>query len=309
MKYKTWLLLLLLGGMWGPSFLFIKIALVDIPPFTLVAFRLTLAAGVLHLVLRVQGTKLPTGWSIWRKFIFMGFFASALPFVLFSVGEQFNDSGAAAIINGSTPIFTVIFAHFLIAEERLSGQKLAGTMIGFAGILMLFWDKFLGLLGGNGLQGGSATLGLVAFVGASMCYGISMVFSRLKLRGLPPLVGPVMQLTTASIMILPIALIVERPFALSPHAPSLLAATVLSLFGTALAYILYYRLVELATATFLSLVTYLIPPIGVILGIIFLQENPGWHALLGLLLILLGVMTVNGVVKTAWQRMRLAQAT
>jgi drug/metabolite transporter (DMT)-like permease len=291
---NNWFWLLILASLWGPSFLFIKIAVQDIPPFTLVAFRLTIASVVLFILLRARKQPLPQGWRAWRKFLFVGFFANALPFSLFAFGEQFTDSGPAAIINGSTPIFTVIFAHYFIAEERLTPDKLGGMLLGFLGVAMLFWDEFLALVSGQSLQNTDETLGLLAFLLAAICYGVAIVFGRLKLRGLPPLVGPTAQLMSASAMMLPLALIVERPFTLQVGTPAMLSATVLGLFGTGLAYIVYYRLVDNASATFLSLVTYILPPIGVVLGIVFLNERPNWYSIVGLAIIIIGVMIVNG---------------
>ncbi len=294
MKNKNLLLLILLALLWGPSFLFIKVAVQDFPPVTLVAIRLTLAAVFLYATLLLNGRKLPREWATWRKFIFMGFFANALPFFLFSYGEQFADSGAASILNGTTPIFTVVFANFLIADERFTKRRVGGVLLGFAGILFILYPDLLAMIAGRGLQGGPVTLGLLAFIGASICYGIAISYSRANLRGLAPLVGPASQLICASAITLPVALLVERPFNLSPEMPAVASAIALGLFGTAIAYLVYYRLLDSVSATFLSFVTYLLPPIGVLLGVVFLNEKPGWYSFAGLVLIILGVMVING---------------
>ncbi len=294
MKNKNLFLLILLALLWGPSFLFIKVAVQDFPPVTLVAIRLTLAAVFLYATLLLNRRKLPREWATWRKFIFMGFFANALPFFLFSYGEQFADSGAASILNGTTPIFTVVFANFLIADERFTNRRVGGVLLGFTGILFIFYPDLLAMIAGRGLQGGPETLGLLAFIGASICYGISISYSRANLRGLAPLVGPASQLICASAITLPVALLVERPFNLSPEMPAVASAIALGLFGTAIAYLVYYRLLDSVSATFLSFVTYLLPPIGVLLGVVFLNEKPGWYSFAGLVLIILGVMVING---------------
>ena len=304
MKHRNILLLLLLASLWGPSFLFIKIAIEDFPPMTLVAIRLTVAAIVLYTILRVNGKNLPAGWNFWKKFLIMGFFANALPFTLFSFGEQFADSGAASILNGTTPIFTVLIAHFFVSDERLNLSRLGGVLAGFMGILLIFFPDFRALLRGEGFQGGMGTIGLLAFIGAAACYGVGIVFGRLQLRGLPPLVGPAAQLICSAGMILPLALIIEQPFHLTPGLPAIGSSLVLGLFGTAMAYLVYYRLIDSAGATFISLVTYLLPPIGVVLGVIFLDEKPGWYSLVGLAFIILGVMVVNGTLTTTWKRIR-----
>ncbi len=301
MKNKNWTMLLILAALWGPSFLFIKIAVHDFPPLTLVAARLVIGAGLLYGILRLRGQTLPRGWRAWRKFVFIGFFANALPFSLFSIGEQFTDSGPAAILNGTTPIFTVIFTHFLISDEKLTPGKIGGVLISFGGILLLFLPEFQTLLRGESLKGPLATWGLLAFLAASICYGVSLTFGRLHLRGLPPLVGPTAQLICASVMMLPVALVVERPFNLSPGAPAVYSMLALAVFGTALAYLVYYRLVDTASATFISLVTYILPPVGIVLGAVFLHEQPGWYALAGCGLIIFGVMIVNGVFTNFWR--------
>ncbi|HNB54478.1 MAG TPA: DMT family transporter, partial [Anaerolineales bacterium] len=226
------------------------------------------------------------------------------PFTLFSFGEQFADSGAASILNATTPLFTVLFANFFVSDERFTFSRLGGVLLGFAGILLVFLPDFQALLSGKGLTGGMATVGLLAFILASSSYGISIVYARLNLRGLPPLIGPTSQLIAASLLSLPVALIVEKPFHLTPSLPALGALLALGFFGTALAYIVYYKLIDFAGATFISLVTYLLPPIGVALGVIFLHERPGWYSLVGLTLIIVGVMIVNGIATTTWKRIR-----
>lgn len=271
---------------------------------TLVAIRLSIAAFILYGFLRLTGKNLPSDWNFWKKFLIMGFFANTLPFTLFSFGEQFADSGAASILNATTPIFTVLIANLFLTDERLTPSRLGGVIVGFLGILLIFFPDFLALLHGKGLTGGMATIGLIAFVLASLSYGISMVYARLNLRGLPPLVGPTAQLISAAVIILPIALLIEKPYQLTPHLPAIGSALALGLFGTASAYFVYYKILESAGATFLSLVTYLLPPIGVLLGVLFLHEKPGWYALAGLILIILGVMIVNGLAATTWKRLR-----
>jgi drug/metabolite transporter (DMT)-like permease len=225
----------------------------------------------------------------------MGLFANAVPFVLFAFGEQEADSGAASILNGTTPIFTVILAHFLIDDEKLVANRFSGVLVGFLGILLIFAPDLTRLVRGQGLESTNEIIGLLAFIAASVCYGISIVYARRNLRGLPPLVGPAAQLICSATMVLPLALFIDRPFDLTPSAPAALSAVALGLFGTAFAYLVYYRLVDQAGATFISLVTYLLPPIGVILGVLVLGERPGFYALAGMAAIIGGVMLVNRI--------------
>ena len=297
MKNRNIILLLLLASMWGPSFLFIKVALQDYPPLTLVAIRLGIGAIGLWLYLRLRGGKLPRDRGLWAKFFFISFFANSLPFALFSFGEQFADSGSAAILNGTTPIFTILFAHIMIAEERITKQGLVGVAIGFGGVLLIFLREFLGVFSGSGISDPSVSWGLAAFIGAAICYGLAIVFGRKHLHGLPPLVGPAAQLIAASVTSIPIALLIERPFDLSPSLAATTSLLVLGVWGTAFAYLVFYQLVDHASATFLSLVTYLLPPIGLILGVLVLGERPGWNAYAGTALIVFGVMIVNGTIR------------
>lgn len=282
--------LFLLGCMWAPSFLFIKIGLGGFPPLTLAALRLSLAAVLMLGVLRIRGIRLPRAHATWKDFLIMGFFANALPFALFSLGEQYADSGMASIINGTTPIFTALFAHLAIREERLTPVAVTGVLIGFAGVLVIFLPQI-----DSAFSGSHAVFGLAAFAIASTSYGVSTVFARLRLRGQPPLVTPAGQFITSSMLLLPVALIVEQPFCIQPDAAELASLVILALFGTVIAYLIFYRLIADNPATFVSYVTYILPPGGVVLGMVFLDEQPGWSAAAGCALVLSGVMIVNGL--------------
>ncbi|MEO6046535.1 MAG: DMT family transporter [Candidatus Kapaibacterium sp.] len=286
---NPWMLLMMLAALWAPSFLFIKIGLHDIPPITLACARLGLAALLLYPALRVKGGRLPRDRETWRKMAIMGFFASALPFAMISLGETVVDSGIAAIFNGATPIATAALAHFFIAEEHLTPKRLVGVLVGFAGIVTIFLPGLL--------QGGNAgsVLGMIALAVAAASYGVSIVYARRNLRGLPPLVGPTMQLGLGALILLPAALGIEGSRLQVPGLPALGALLFLAIFGTALAYIVYYRLIETSSATFLSLVTYFLPPVGVLLGVAVLDEHASWSAAAGCGLVLAGVLIVNDV--------------
>jgi drug/metabolite transporter (DMT)-like permease len=191
----------------------------------------------------------------------------------------------------------MVLAHFFIADDRLSPVKVAGALLGFGGLALLIAPSLMG-----GVQ--ATTLGLLAVTAAAASYGIAIVYTRQNLRGLPPLVGPVAQLTMASIYIVPLALIIEQPYRLP--MPSWAAAgslLTLAVFGTAVAFIVYYRLMERTSATYVSMVTYVVPVFGLALGIIVLAERPAWNAYAGCALILAGVMIVNGVFKMARQKL------
>ncbi len=291
MKSKHFLLLLLLAALWGPSFLFIKIAVETIPPITLVLGRIGIAAVLLWLFLRFSGGRLPTSGRVWGLLAVMALVQNAIPFVLFSWSEQFIDSALASILNGATPLFTIFLAHFFTQDDRLSVMKLVGALIGFGGLVVLVIPSFL-----DGVQ--STTLGVLAMTVAAALYGVAIVFSRKYLRGLPPLVAPAGQMILATLFLLPTALIVERPFQLPmPSIPSLLSVVTLGIFGTGIAFIVYYRLIAEVSASYVSMVTYIIPIVGVILGVVVLNEQLNWYSYVGCGLILFGVAIVNGVFK------------
>lgn len=297
MKWKNFLLLMVLAALWGPSFLFIKVAVQDIPPLTLALGRVSIAAVLLALFLRVQGRWFPAWGPIWRHVAVVALFHNAIPFVLFGWGEQHIDSALASILNGTTPLFTILLAHFFVVDDRLTLPKVIGVLVGFAGLLLLIAPSLV-----SGVQ--ATTLGLLAVTAASACYGVALVYARNHLRGLPPLVAPATQMLLASLYILPLSLWIERPFTLPfPSWPALGSLLALGVFGTFTAFVLYYRLLERADASYVSMVTYIIPVFGVLLGVLVLHEQLTWHVYAGFVLILLGVMLVNGVIKNVtWER-------
>jgi drug/metabolite transporter (DMT)-like permease len=289
MNLKTFIWLVILAWVWGPAFMLIKIAVYEIPPLTLIAGRLTLAALVLYLVLRFQGRRLPGWGTIWKHFAVVGLASSALPFALISWGEQHIDSALAAILTGTTPLFTMILAHYFTTDDRLTPAKIAGMLIGFGGLILLLAPALF-----DGLQ--ASTWGLLATLLAAVSYGVGIVYARQNLRGLPPLVVPTAQLLLAALYLLPLAWVIERPYSLPlPSWPTLAAVLALAVVSTDLAFVLYYRVMETASATSLSMIAYLVPIVGTILGVVLLDEQLGWLAYLGCGLILLGIMAVNNV--------------
>jgi drug/metabolite transporter (DMT)-like permease len=291
MGFRNFLWLMFLATLWGPSFLFIKVAVGEIPPLTLVTGRVGLAALLLYVILRSQGRNLPKFGTVWKHFAIVGFFSNALPFVLFSWGEQYIDSALAAILNGTTPLFTIVLAHFLISDDRITPMKAMGTLVGFGGLVLLISPSLMG-----GVQ--LTTWGLLAATMAAFSYGIAIVYTRNHLRGLPRLVAPTAQLAMATLYMVPLSLIIEQPFRLPlPSWPAIGSLITLAVLGTALAFVIYYSLLERTSATYVSMVTYLAPVIGVALGVIILGEQLGWTTYAGCGLILVGVMVVNGVFK------------
>jgi len=290
MKLKNFLLLVLLASMWGPSFLFIKVAVEDIPPMTMVFGRVATGAIVLLFLLRLQGSHLPKWGPIWKHIAVVALVHNAIPFVLFSWGEQYIDSGLAAILNGTVPFFTIILAHYFAENDRITPVKIIGILIGFGGMVLLAVPSF-----GDGVR--ATTWGVLAITAASFLYGIAIVYTRNHLRGLQPMAAPTGQMMIASLYMLPLSLLVDRPYLLPmPSLASLGSMLMLGILGTALAFTVYYRLLERASASYVSMTTYMIPVFGVILGAVVLHEAITWERVAGCGLILFGVMIVNGLI-------------
>ena len=290
MNARQFLILFVLGLIWGASFLFIKVAVVTIPPFTVAFGRTALAALILYVVLRYRGLKLGSWGHLWGAFLILGLFNGAVPYTLITWAEIHIDSGLAAILNALMPLFTVLLAHFFTQDEKLNWMKVIGILLGFLGILVLIGPAVL-----KGL--GTHVIGQLAVVGAAWCYAMAAIYGRL-LKDVPPLVSATGQLIGAALLTLPLSFIIDTPWQLSVTLLSLGALACLSLLGTALAYILYYYLLARIGATNVSLVTYLLPITGVFWGALLLGERLHWSAFLALALILAGIAGVkNGWVK------------
>jgi drug/metabolite transporter (DMT)-like permease len=278
--------LLILGALWGSSYLFIKVAVADVPALTLVAARLGLGAAVLWVVLRATGRSMPRSRSTWGAFAVMGLLNGALPYSLIFWGEQYIPSGLAALLQSTMPIFTVILAHFLARGDRMTLPKVLGVVAGFVGVGLLMYSDLQ--------QGLHANLwGQAAIVASSLSYAGATIFAKSQLQGQPAMVATTGQLTAGAALILPLSLVVDRPFHLSPSWAAIGSWLGLTLLGTAVAYVIYYALIERTNATFVSTVTYVTPVNGLILGALVLGEPLTVTLLASLGLILVGVLLVR----------------
>jgi len=288
MKLKEWSAFALLGLVWGSSFLWIKIAVEEIGPFTLVAFRLLFGLVGLLIIMRLRKQSFPRDRKTLLAFLFMGVFNTALPFTLISWGETKIDSSLASILNGTVPLFTIIIAHFWLHDDKITLPRIAGLIVGFAGVVVLVSRD----LGPAGVFNGDI-LGQLAVLAASLCYATAITFSRRHLRGQPPLVQATMVILIADTLLWLTAPIVERPL----HVPTLpitwFALAWLGLLGSCLAYLLFFYLINAWGPTRASLVTYVFPVIGLLLGIIFLGEIADWRLMIGSLLVVAGIVVVN----------------
>jgi drug/metabolite transporter (DMT)-like permease len=287
MKLKEWGAFVLLGLIWGSSFLWIKIGVQEIGPLTLVAFRLLFGLVGLLAVVGVKAQPFPRKRKVLLAFLFMGVFNTALPFTLISWGETRIDSAMAAILNGSVPLFTIVIAHFWLHDEKITLPRAAGLIVGFSGVVVLVSTNLgLAAMRGN-VWGQSAVL-----LGAGS-YALAATFSRKHLRGQPPLMQATMVVLIAEALMWPAALSFERPL----HMPALpitwAALAWLGLLGSCLAYLLYFYLINTWGATRASLVTYVFPVVGVLLGVVFLGETADSRLILGSLLVVAGIALVN----------------
>jgi drug/metabolite transporter (DMT)-like permease len=287
MKLKEWGAFAVLGLVWGSSFLWIKIAVQEIGPFMLVALRLLLGLAGLLVVMRLQGQSFPRERRVLFAYLFMGAFNTAIPFTLISWGETKIDSGLASILNGTVPLFTIIIAHFWLHDEKISLPRVAGLVVGFVGVVVLVSRD----LGPEGLHGN--VWGQLAVIAAAICYATAITFSRRHLRGQPPVVLSTMTLLIADAYLWLVTPFAERPLLLPTLPLTWLAIAWLGLLGSCLAYLLFFYLINAWGPTRASLVTYVFPVIGLILGIIFLNEVADWRLLVGSLLVVAGIAVVN----------------
>jgi drug/metabolite transporter (DMT)-like permease len=280
-----YLLLLALSAIWGSSFLFIKLAVAAIPPMTLVAARLGLAALAMLLFLAATGRRLPRDRGIWTGFLMVAVVGNVIPFFLINWGEVTVDSSLAAIMLATNPLATMVLAHVFAPGERLTPMKGLGVAIGFGGIVVLVGP---GALAGFGRE----VVSQLAIVGAACCYAATTVFvRRSRLIDLPPAVTSAGVLLVAAVVSLPLALVIDRPWELPmPPAGALLSVVVLALLCTSVAFLILFRLLATTSATFVSLLNYLAPVLGAAWGALLLGESLGLDTLAALALIMVGLV-------------------
>jgi drug/metabolite transporter (DMT)-like permease len=270
--------------MWGSAFLLTKVAVSALPPEAVVAGRLVIAATGLIGLLLVMGRGLPGTRRLWLFFLAMAVLGNALPFWLISWGQQRIDGGLAGILMAVMPLTTLLLAHFLVAGERLTRPRAAGFVLGFLGIVVLMGPEAVLELSG----GGTALLSELAVLGGAVCYAINTIVARRRPAS-DPLAAAAGVMLLASAIMVPVAMAGE-PVALSDvPATAVLAVAVLGVVSTALATVVYFRLVSAAGPTFVSLINYLIPLWALLGGMVFLGERPEWPTLAALALILSGI--------------------
>jgi len=288
---KNFLLIIALGFCWGPAFMFMMIGLESFPPITIATLRVSIGALLVYTTMRLCGNRLRPHLKHWKHFAVMGFFASALPFCLFPYAEQLIPSSLAGIINGTTPIFTAILAHYTLQDDRFTLRKGLGIAAGVTGLLTIFLPSLIDEKIGN-------EMGMIFAVGATLCYAIAMCYARRHVCKLPFLVAPAGQLLFAAIFLIPTCLIFDRPFTIAtPTVNSIAAIVALGTVSTALTFTLYYNVIKRVGASYLSMSTLLFPVVAIALGYVFLGENLTWVTFVGAGLIISGLFISSPLLK------------
>jgi len=283
-----WVMLIALSLLWGGSFFFNGVAVKELPTFTVVVGRVAIAAVILHLAMRISGTPMRGTPGLWAAFLAMGLLNNVIPFSFFVWGQAYIASGLAAILNATTPLFTVIVAHYLTADEKLTGGRVIGIFVGLAGVAIM--------IGGDALQSlGVSVIAQIACLAGALSYAFAGVFGRrFHAMGITPLETAAGQVTASSLILFPIMIFVDKPWLLPvPGWATIGAVFGLAALSTALAYILYFRILATAGATNLLLVTFLIPVSAIVLGIVFLDEVLHPKQLLGMALIGAGLAAID----------------
>jgi len=289
MTVMDWGLLGFLSILWGGTFFFTSIAVSELPPLTVVFLRVSMAALALFIYLRMRGVNLPRNRQVWHAFLTMGFLNNVIPFSLFFWAQTTIPGGLASIANAATPVFSIAVAHVMLADEKSTMAKLVGVVLALIGVGFLFADEV-----SSGVD--VATLGLIACLSAALCQGFSVVYGRrFNALGLSSSVSALGQLVGTTLIMLPVILLIDYPWTLAVPSKAAIGSIVgMALLSTALAYMIFFRLLATAGAVNASLVTLLIPVSAILLGIGFLGEVLAKTHFIGLALISCGLLVIDG---------------
>jgi drug/metabolite transporter (DMT)-like permease len=280
-----WLVFLALGLMWGSSYLFIKLAVDDFGTFTLVSLRLLVGAALLWVVIRLAHQPLPRERRMYGHLIVMAIVNITIPFLLITWAEQSVDSSLAAILTSPVPLFAIVLSSLFLADEPMRVNGVAGLIVGFIGVIIITSQ---GLTSGD-----SSVTGQLALLGAAFSYAVGAVYSRRNVRGLPPMVPAVFQVSFAAIFVTALALLFEHPWTATPDGQAIFSILWLGIFGSGLAYLCVFRLFAHWGATRTTLISYVIPPVGIALGFLVLNEPIDARIIVGTGLVVAGVGLVN----------------
>lgn len=284
---RAWAELLLLGAIWGGVFLAAAIALKEMPPFTLVAFRTTLAAVVLWVYALIRRSEIPKGFRVWRALFVMGILNNAIPFTLLTLGQTQIESGLTSIFNSGTAVFGILVAAIFLKDERLTRRKLIGVILGVSGITITVGFESLRTFD-------LRSQGQIACIGATISYAFAGVWARKHLSGLRPDTATAGMLTSAALVTIPVALVFDGTPSFSYSMQTWGALLYYVPVATAFAYLLYFRILEMAGSANTLLVTLLVSPIAILLGALILNESLPARSYAGFALIAVGLATIDG---------------
>lgn len=278
-------LLAVLATLWGASYTFIRIGVETIPPITFIAARTLIAGGLLVAIIKMRGLSLPKDPAIWKRFFIQACINSVIPFTLIAWAEQTVNAGLATILNSTTPIFAFLLTVLITRHEAVTMRKLLGTIAGVIGIsLIIGMEAFQGV--------GKELVAQLAIVAATISYAAAAIFGR-GFKGLDPMMPAAGSMICGAVILIPVSLVVDQPWTIAPSADSLLALLGLSVFSTALAFVIYFRLIHTLGSVSTTSQAYLRVPIGVGIGVIFLGETLASTALIGLVFVVIGVAAMT----------------
>jgi drug/metabolite transporter (DMT)-like permease len=280
-----YVLLLVLATLWGASYSLIKVGVETIPPVTLIAARTLIAAALLLAIVRWRGLGLPRDWGTWRRFLIQACLNSAIPFTLIAWGERQVNAGLATVLNSTAPIFVFLLTLAITRHEPVTLRKLLGVVSGMAGVCLI--------IGAEALSGfAEQLLAPLAIVAAAICYAGAAIFGK-TFKDLDPILPAAGSLICGAVILLPVSLAIDQPWTLSPSRDSMLALIGLSVFSTALALVIYFRLVHTLGSVGVTSQAYLRVPIGVAIGVVFLGEQLTVTAWIGLACVVIGVAAMT----------------
>ena len=282
---KELALLLVLSTLWGASYSFTKIGVETIPPLTLIAARTLIAGTILVAIIQWRGLTLPGEASTWRRFLFQACLNSVVPFTLIAWAQQTVDAALATILNSTSPVFTFLLSLLVARHEPVTSLKLFGVAAGVAGICLIVGVQALGGIG-------QALWSQLAIVAATVCYAGAAIFGK-GFKGLDPIMPAAGSMICAAAVLVPASLIADRPWTLSPSMESILALLALSVFSTALAFAIYFRLLQTLGSIGTTAQAYLRVPIGVAIGVMLLGEKLSSTGMIGLLFVIAGVAAMT----------------
>jgi drug/metabolite transporter (DMT)-like permease len=282
---KELALLLALSTLWGASYTFIKIGVETIPPVTLIAARTLIGGGILLAVIRWRGLTLPRDTATWLRFLFQACLNSVVPFTLIAWAEQTTDAGLATILNSTSPIFAFLLTVQITRHESVTGRKLLEVGAGIVGICLIVGKQAFGGLGHE-------LWAQIAIVAATICYAGAAIFGK-NFKGLDPIMPAAGSLICGTAILIPVSLVVDRPWTLTPSSEAIFALLGLSVFSTAFAFVIYFRLVHTLGSVGTTAQAYLRVPIGVAIGVLFLGETLTSTALAGLACVIAGVAAMT----------------